>query len=187
MYEETQPLLDQRIVLVVGSINEELYREVSWCLHLLRRNNDCDPIILRITSHGGATDLGFALADLVQIDGNVWGVGLGKVASAAATIFLACKRRYVSHHTVLGLHQTNFAGRDVTTATDLELMAIELKRRNHQTAMLLHNASLQSEQYWLNALTAAPAELVTYDHDDMCRMGIAFHYGLMAGDLENKK
>lgn len=181
-YEDTQPLLEQRIVLLTGEVNETMYREFSWCLVDVRANHPDKPIQLRITSYGGSVDTAMAMVDLIRADGNCWGVALGKAASAAADLWLACKKRYIGDHAVIGTHQRMFTDRTNLVAQDLQHMAVELQRRNYQTARLFAEAANGPTDYWMNAILSATGELVTYDAQEMVRMGIAKPYAALSGD-----
>lgn len=181
-YEDTQPLLDRHIILLTGEVNETMYREFSWCLANLRADNPCTPSQLRITSYGGSIDIAMAMVDLICVDGNCWGVVLGKAASAAANIWLACKQRYIGDHAVIGAHQAMFNDRTNLIAQDLQLMAVELQRRNFQVAKLFAAAADGPTDYWMNAILSATGELATYDAQEIVRLGIAKPYALLSDD-----
>ncbi len=181
-YEESQPLLERRIILLTGEVNETMYRELSWCLASQRESDADSPCQLRITSYGGSIDLAMAMVDLIRADGNCWGVVLGKAASAAADVWLACKQRYVGDHAVIGTHQVMFTDRTNLVAQDMQYMAVELQRRNYQAAKLFADASNDTTDYWMNAILSATSELITYDAQDMIRMGIAKPYAALNGD-----
>lgn len=183
-YEETQPLLDRRIVLLTGAVDETMYREASWCLANLRADEPFKPIQLRITSHGGSVDIAMAMVDLIRADGNCWGVVLGKAASAAADIWLACKQRYIGDHAVIGTHQVMFTDRTNLVAQDLSFMAGELRRRNLQVANLFAAAAGEDTDQWLKIVLSATGELATYEAGDMVRMGIAKPYAALSEDWE---
>lgn len=181
-YEDSQPLFDRRIVLLTGEVDVTMYREFSWCLATLRANDPLAPIQLRITSYGGSIDLAMAMVDLIRTDGNCWGVVLGKASSAAADIWLACKQRYIGDHAVIGTHQAMFTDRTNLIAQDLQLMAVELQRRNFQVAKLFAEAADGPTDYWMNTILSATSELTTFDAQDMMRMGIAKPYVMLSED-----
>lgn len=185
-YEATQPLIDRRIILLTGSVNETMYREFSWCLANLRADDPHSPIQLRITSSGGGVDLAMAMVDLIRTDGNCWGVALGKAASAAADIWLACDERYIGNHAIIGTHQVAFDDRTNLNAQDLRLMAVELQRRNLQAANLFAEAASANTDYWLTELLKTSGELVTYDATDMVRKGIAKPYSMLSEDWKGQ-
>ncbi len=182
MYAETQPLLDRRIILLTGEVNETMYREFSWCLAHLRANDPSSPIQLRITSHGGSVDTAMAMVDLIRADGNCWGVVLGKAASAAADIWLACKQRYIGDHAVIGTHQVMFTDRTGLVAQDLQFMAVELERRNFQVASLFAEAADGPHEYWMKMVLSATSELATYSARDMVHLHVAKPFATLSAD-----
>lgn len=183
MYEDKQPLLDQKTILLMGEIDEELFRQFCWSLHHLRAMYPSEPILLQITSYGGALDIALAMVDMIQADGHIWGVTLGKAASSAMDIWAACAQRYVGQTAVLGVHQASFADRTNLIAKDCHMMALELQRRNEQVAELYASASNKDRAYWLKVMDTTATELVTYDFEDMLLFEMARPYEVLKADL----
>lgn len=182
MFESEQPLLDRQIILLSGFIDDAMYRQFVWALSTARRDHPKDPIMLWITCPGGATDLAVAMADLVQNDGNVWGVIMGKAASGAASIWASCSHRYATPNSILGIHQVVFVQRENLTAVDSHMMSIECQRRNQQIIQTLTTASNCSTEYWTKALLSTNMELVTYDFDDLILFNMARPFSMLDAD-----
>ena len=159
-------MLKTRTVLISGEINKELAEKTIRQL-LLMEDISADPIRIFIDSPGGDADAGYAIFDMIRfVKPDVWTIGMGLVASAAAIIQLASpKERRVglpnSHYLI---HQPLSGIRGV--ATDIEIHAKELEKLRGKINRLIAdetgNPYNQVEKdtdrdYWMNA-----AEAVNY-------------------------
>ena len=104
----------------VINIDETLFQKRNLFLYSVVGNDICgalicqlmlldslshDPIYLYINSPGGSVDDGFALIDVMKtIKSPVITVAQGVVASMAALIFIAGKKRHFHRHSVLMFH-----------------------------------------------------------------------------------
>jgi len=153
-------MLKTRTILISGEINKELAEKTIRQL-LLMEDMGNDPIRIFIDSPGGDADAGFAIFDMIRfVKPEVWTIGMGLVASAAAIIQLASpKQRRVglpnSHYLI---HQPLSGIRGV--ATDIEIHAKELeklrKKINRLIAEETNNPYEQVEKdtdrdYWMVA------------------------------------
>jgi len=153
-------MLKTRTILISGEINKELAEKTIRQL-LLMEDMGNDPIRIFIDSPGGDADAGFAIFDMIRfVKPEVWTIGMGLVASAAAIIQLASPRqRRVglpnSHYLI---HQPLSGIRGV--ATDIEIHAKELeklrKKINRLIADETNNPYEQVEKdtdrdYWMVA------------------------------------
>ena len=178
-YEETRqtasdPLLTRmlktRTILLSGEINKDLAEKTIRQLLLMESMGD-DPIRIFIDSPGGDADAGYAIFDMVRfVKPQVWTIGMGLVASAAAIIQLASpKEQRVglpnSHYLI---HQPLSGIRGV--ATDIEIHARELdKLRAKINRLISEETGLPSEQvekdtdrdYWMNAEEAVKYGLIS--------------------------
>ncbi|MFW6208544.1 MAG: ATP-dependent Clp protease proteolytic subunit, partial [Spirochaetota bacterium] len=85
-------MMEARTILLSGEINKELAERVIRQLILLESKSD-EPIKVFIDSPGGDADAGFAIYDMMRfIKPEVYIVGMGLVASAAAIILLAAPK-----------------------------------------------------------------------------------------------
>jgi len=163
-------MLKTRTVLISGEINKELAEKTIRQLLLLEDMND-DPIRVFIDSPGGDADAGYAIFDMIRfVKPQVWTIGMGLVASAAAIIQLASpKDRRIglpnSHYLI---HQPLSGIRGV--ATDIEIHAKELEKLREKINLLIAqetgNQVSQVEKdtdrdYWMNAEEAVKYGLIS--------------------------
>ncbi|MDR1072941.1 MAG: ATP-dependent Clp protease proteolytic subunit [Treponema sp.] len=163
-------LLKTRTILLSGEINKDLAEKTIRQI-LLLENMGGDPIRIFIDSPGGDADAGYAIFDMIRfVKPEVWTVGMGLVASAAAIIQLASpKERRIglpnSHYLI---HQPLSGIQGV--ATDIEIHARELEKLRSKI-----NRLIASE-------TGAAIEKVERDTDRDCWMNAeeAVEYGLIS-------
>jgi len=163
-------MLKTRTILLSGEINKELAEKTIRQLLLLEDMND-EPVKIFIDSPGGDADAGYAIFDMIRfIKPQVWTIGMGLVASAAAIIQLASpKERRVglpnSHYLI---HQPLSGIRGV--ATDIEIHAKELEKLREKINRLIAdetgNPFAQVEKdtdrdYWMNAAEAVSYGLIS--------------------------
>ena len=162
-------MLKTRTILISGEINKELAEKTIRQL-LLLEDISTDPIRIFIDSPGGDADAGYAIFDMIRfVKPQVWTIGMGLVASAAAIIQLAApKERRVglpnSHYLI---HQPLSGIRGV--ATDIEIHAKEMEKLRERINILIAqqtgNPVDQVEKdtdrdYWMSAEEAAKYGLI---------------------------
>ena len=162
-------MLKTRTILISGEINKELAEKTIRQLLLMEDMSE-NPIRIFIDSPGGDADAGYAIFDMIRfVKPDVWTVGMGLVASAAAIIQLASpKERRVglpnSHYLI---HQPLSGIRGV--ATDIEIHAKELEKlREKINRLIAEETSHPFEQvekdtdrdYWMNAGEAVSYGLI---------------------------
>jgi ATP-dependent Clp protease protease subunit len=163
-------MLKTRTILLSGEINKELAEKTIRQLLLLEDMNS-EPIRIFIDSPGGDADAGYAIFDMIRfVKPEVWTIGMGLVASAAAIVQLASpKERRVglpnSHYLI---HQPLSGIRGV--ATDIEIHAKELEKLRERINRLIAeetgNPAGQVEKdtdrdYWMNAEEAVSYGLIS--------------------------
>ena len=163
-------MLKTRNILISGEINKDLAEKTIKQLLLLEDMENA-PIRLFIDSPGGDADAGYAIFDMIRfVKPEVWTIGIGLVASAAAIIQLASpKERRIglpnSHYLI---HQPLSGIRGV--ATDIEIHARELdKLRAKINRLISEETGLPVEQvekdtdrdYWMNAEEAVNYGLIS--------------------------
>jgi ATP-dependent Clp protease protease subunit len=163
-------MLKTRTILISGEINKELAEKTIRQLLLMEDINP-DPIRVFIDSPGGDADAGYAIFDMIRfIRPEVWTIGMGLVASAAAIIQLASpKERRIglpnSHYLI---HQPLSGIRGV--ATDIEIHAKELEKLREKINRLIAgetgNPYEQVEKdtdrdYWMNSAEAVNYGLIS--------------------------
>jgi len=163
-------MLKTRTILLSGEINKELAEKTIRQLLLMEAMGD-DPVRIFIDSPGGDADAGYAIFDMIRfIRPQVWTVGMGLVASAAAIIQLASpKERRVglpnSHYLI---HQPLSGIRGV--ATDIEIHAKELEKlRDKINRLISGETGVPASQvekdtdrdYWMSATEAVEYGLIS--------------------------
>lgn len=163
-------MLKTRTILLSGEINKKLAERTIRQLLLMEDMSD-EPIRIFIDSPGGDADAGYAIFDMIRfVKPEVWTIGMGLVASAAAIIQLAApKERRVgllnSHYLI---HQPLSGIRGV--ATDIEIHANELEKLREKINRLISGETgTQYEQvekdtdrdYWMNADEAVSYGLIS--------------------------
>ncbi len=135
------PILDKmlktRTIILSGEINKDLSEKTIRQLLLLEDMGD-DPIKIFIDSPGGDADAGFAIFDMIRfVKPEVWTIGMGLVASAAAIIQLASpkKRRIGLPNSHYLIHQPLSGIRGV--ATDIEIHAREIDKMREKINRLI--------------------------------------------------
>jgi ATP-dependent Clp protease protease subunit len=169
-------MLKTRTILISGEINKVLAEKTIRQL-LLMEDLSSDPIRIFIDSPGGDADAGYAIFDMIRfVKPEVWTIGMGLVASAAAIIQLASPReRRVglpnSHYLI---HQPLSGIRGV--ATDIEIHAKELEKLRDRINNLISKE------------TGKPYEQVEKDTDRDFWMNAeeAMNYGLISRVITNR-
>jgi len=163
-------MLKTRTILISGEINKELAEKTIRQLLLLEDMGD-DPIKIFIDSPGGDADAGYAIFDMIRfIKPDVWTIGMGLVASAAALIALAAPKKFRvglpnSHYLI---HQPLSGIRGV--ATDIEIHARELEKLRGKINKLIAEetgvpfAQVEKDtdrDYWMTAEEAVSYGLIS--------------------------
>jgi ATP-dependent Clp protease protease subunit len=169
-------MLKTRNILLSGEINKDMAERTIRQLLLMEAASN-EPVRIFIDSPGGDADAGYAIFDMIRfIRPEVWTIGMGLVASAAAIIQLAApKERRVglpnSHYLI---HQPLSGIRGV--ATDIEIHARELDKLRAKI-----NALIACE-------TGAPVQQVEKDTDRDYWMTAAeaVSYGLISKVISNR-
>ena len=163
-------MLKTRTILLSGQINKKLSERTIRHLLLLEEMGD-EPIRIFIDSPGGDADAGYAIFDMIRfIKPQVWTIGMGLVASAAAIIQLASpkERRLGLPNSHYLIHQPLSGIRGV--ATDIEIHARELEKLREKINILISeetgNPKAQVEidtdrDYWMNADEAVSYGLIS--------------------------
>jgi ATP-dependent Clp protease protease subunit len=171
-----QKMLKTRTILLSGEINKNLAERTIRQLLLLEDMGD-DPIRIFIDSPGGDADAGYAIFDMIRfVKPQVWTIGMGLVASAAAIIQLASPgdRRAGLPNSHYLIHQPLSGIRGV--ATDIEIHARELDKLRAKINRLIADE------------TGAPFEQVEKDTDRDYWMTAeeAVKYGLINRVIQNR-
>ena len=122
-------MLEARTILVFGTIEPKLTRDVIRQLVLLDQLSKTKAIRLLINSPGGLADDGFAIFDMARfISAPVLTICTGLAASAATIVMVAAPKehRFILRHARVMLHQPSVGVRG--TASDIAIGAKEILR-----------------------------------------------------------
>ncbi len=156
-------LLESRIILLSGSIDDRQAHGVVAQLLVLDQRSPEEPITLIINSGGGAISSGFAIYDTIQmLRAPVRTVGAGLIASMGVTIFLAAQQenRYSLANSRYMIHQPLISGTVVAPASDVEINAREMiKLRDRLNALIAESSGQKlskvetdtQRDYWMAA------------------------------------
>jgi ATP-dependent Clp protease protease subunit len=163
-------MLKTRTIMLSGEVNKDLAEKTIRQLILLEDMGD-DPIRIFIDSPGGDADAGYAIFDMIRfVKPEVWTIGMGLVASAAAIIQLASPKEFRiglpnSHYLI---HQPLSGIRGV--ATDIEIHARELEKLRAKINKLISDETGNSfeqvekdtdRDFWMNAEEAVKYGLIS--------------------------
>lgn len=164
-------MLEQRIILIYGEINQDLAKEVTSQLLMLSALSD-EPITIYINSQGGHVEAGDTIHDMIQfVKPVVKVVGTGWVASAGITIYLAAEKenRYSLPNTRYMIHQP--AGGVQGQQTEIEIEAREIIKMRERINKLIAEATGQTYEkisqdtdrnFWLSVDEAKDYGIVTH-------------------------
>ncbi len=163
-------LLKTRNVLLSGEIDKELAGRVIRQLLLLEEESN-DPVRVFIDSPGGDADAGYAIFDMLRfVKPDVYTIGMGLVASAAAIALLAApKERRIglpnSHYLI---HQPLSGIRGVATEIEIHARELEKLRRKinkliaEETGAELDKVERDTDRdFWMNASEATDYGLIS--------------------------
>ena len=129
IYDIPSKLLENRIVLLYGAIDDNMAASISAQLLFLAQQDPESDITMYINSPGGSVTSGFTIYDTMQyIKPDVATIGMGLSASMAA--FLLCSgapgKRYVLPNSEVMIHQP--LGGAQGQATDIQIVAKNIQR-----------------------------------------------------------
>lgn len=128
-YDIYSRLLKERVIFLVGQIEENMANLIVAQLLFLESENPTKDIYLYINSPGGVVTAGLAIYDTMQfIKPNVGTLCIGQAASAGALLLAGGekgKRHCLPHSTVM-IHQV--LGGYQGQGTDIQIHAAETKR-----------------------------------------------------------
>jgi ATP-dependent Clp protease protease subunit len=177
-YDIYSRLLKERVVFVVGGIEDHMANLVVAQLLFLESENPDKDINLYINSPGGVVSSGLAIYDTMQfIRCDVSTMCLGQAASMGAVLLAAGAKgkRYCLPHSRVMIHQPlgGFQGQ----ASDIDIHAREiLKTRHLLNEILAKHTGQEIENIAQNT-----------DRDNFMDPQQAQEYGLVDKVLENRK
>jgi ATP-dependent Clp protease protease subunit len=173
----TERLLDARIVVVGGQIDDALANAVCSQLLVLAALDRRREISLYINSPGGSVDAGFAIYDTMQsLDSDIVTVGMGLAASMGQFLLVAGTpgKRFAMRHSQILMHQP--LGQMSGVASDILVHAdhVAYLRRLMAERIALHTG--QSEE----------RIMADFDRDRWFTATEALEYGMIDAVLDNQ-
>ena len=124
-YDIYSRLLNDRIILIFGEINDLTSASVIAQLLYLESIDQNKPIYIYINSPGGHVTAGLAIYDVLNyIKSEVITIGMGLCASLGAFLLATGNKRYALPNTKIMIHQP--LGRSEGQATDMMSVAKEI-------------------------------------------------------------
>ena len=140
-YDIYSRLLKERVVFIVGSIEDQVANVVLAQLLYLESDNPDKDIHLYINSPGGSVTAGLAIYDTMQfINCDVSTICVGQAASMGALLLGggAAGKRFALPHSRIMMHQPSAGNQGQVTDIDIHAREVmELKRRLN-AIMALH-------------------------------------------------
>ena len=144
-YDIYSRLLKERVIFIVGQIEDHMANLIVAQLLFLESENPDKDISIYINSPGGSVTAGLAIYDTMQfIKPDISTLCIGQAASMGAVLLAAGTKgkRYSLPHSRVMIHQP--LGGYQGQATDIEIHAKEILKIREQLNQLLANHSGQS-------------------------------------------
>jgi len=176
-YDIYSRLLKERVIFVVGAVEDQMANLIVAQLLFLESENPDKDISLYINSPGGSVSAGLAIYDTMQfIKPDVSTICIGLAASMGAVLLAGGKKdkRYMLPNSRAMIHQPwgGFQGQ----ATDISIQAREMLLTRERLNKILADH------------TGQPIEKIAQDTERDNFMGVeaAIAYGLVDKSLENR-
>lgn len=176
-YDIYSRLLKERVIFLVGEVEDHMANLVVAQLLFLESENPDKDISLYINSPGGVVTAGLAIYDTMQfIKPDVSTLCIGQAASAGALLLAggAAGKRYCLPHSRMMIHQPlgGYRGQ----ATDIEIHARETQLvRQKLNEILARHTKKSEEQIKIDT-----------ERDNFMGAQAAIAYGLIDGVLEHR-
>lgn len=142
-YDIYSRLLQDRIILIFGEINDLTSASVIAQMLYLESINQSDPIYVYINSPGGSVTSGLAIYDVINyIKCDVITIGMGLCASLGAFLLAAGNKRYCLENTKIMIHQP--LGKTEGQASDMMIVAEEIIKTKKRLNEILAFKTKQS-------------------------------------------
>ena len=144
-YDIYSRLLKERVIFMVGQVEDYMANLIVAQLLFLESDNPDKDISLYINSPGGSVTAGMAIYDTMQfIKPNVSTLCIGQAASMGAFLLNAGQpgKRFILHNSRVMIHQPS--GGSQGQATDIEIQAKEILKIRTQINEILADHTGQS-------------------------------------------
>ena len=143
---ETELFNTKREIFIDKEIDENLAISIIKQIKCLSSESN-DPINLIISSPGGDVDYGFAIIDEIEkCKFDVNALAVGRVASMAALIFAACKKRMMNKHSRILIHNPYLSSGAKGTLENVKQQAEHLNSIQDLQAEILAKACNQPKE-----------------------------------------
>lgn len=123
-YDLLSKLLKDRVIMVVGEINDDMAQLIVAQLHYLHSEDPTAPITMYINSPGGSVTAGMSIIDTMEFIGNpIITICMGMAASMGSLIFMLGTKglRFIMPRATVMIHQP--LGGAQGQATEIEITA----------------------------------------------------------------
>ena len=123
-------LADSTHFYITGVIDEKKFVELAT---FLKETDSASKVVIFISSEGGDTALGRAMASLIRTaTQDITTVGLSQVCSIAVNIWLASEKRLILKECEFMIHQSKVLDVNTLNQEEAEEIATDLKKINTQ-------------------------------------------------------
>lgn len=141
-------LNEQRIIWLAEDVEAAVMERIAAQIAYLR-DRSLEPIHIYFQCDGGDSGTGLGLANLVKRDGNIYGWVLGDSASAAATIWASCAKRYIFANAKIGIHPVQRQWSSVTFDADKAAKWVcDMRSSDEKACEIYAAASAKSSDWW---------------------------------------
>ena len=145
-YDIYSRLLKERIIFLIGPIDDNIASLVCAQLLFLEAENPSKDISMYINSPGGSITAGMAIFDTMQLISSPIAVVVTGMAASMGSILLcgATKgKRFLYTHSRVLIHQPLITGRMQATAVDINIQAQEMEKLREELNGILARTSGQ--------------------------------------------
>lgn len=140
--------LKERVILLTGEVNEEMFDLVEVSLTEMESYNRL-PITIRISSEGGDETAAMAIVGRMRRSKcKIITEGFGQIMSAATLILAAGKHRRLSRFTIFMHHESSYITED-HRHTNQKATIAHMEWMEHQWAKWLAEMSKKSKAFYL--------------------------------------
>ena len=146
-YDIYSRLLKERVIFLVGPIDDHVANLVIAQLLFLESENTDKDISLYINSPGGSVSAGLAVYDTMKLISSPIKVIVTGMAASMGSILLCGAdkgKRFLYPHSRVLIHQPLISGQMIAAAVDIHIQAQEMERLRDELNAILAESSGQS-------------------------------------------
>ena len=140
-------LLENRIINLVGEVNDEMAYNITSLLHILNNESQTKPISLYINSPGGSCVSGLSIIDTMKhCSCPIYTIVTGMAASMGAAILSAGDKRFALPNATIMVHQSS--GGQQGNIQDMRIGFKYHEEINSRLAKIIsENCGMSEEEY----------------------------------------